>query len=555
METKRIISRKDMLELADKAFKFCLVASGVELYPYQKEFGLRICQSVLLEDADEITALFSRQSGKTETVSCVVPSLCVLLPTLAQDPALSEDSRISKFKGGFWCGIFAPNYELAGIMHSRMAARLASSAMQEVLQDPDIDIQLNSGRKILQLPNGSRVDSNSAGPHTAIEGKTYHLLICEETQDIADYKIRKSIHPMGAATSATIIKIGTPAPRVCDFYEACERNRTRSLEAGQNSLKTHFEYDYTVAQQYNPRYEQYIVKEIQRLGYESDDFRMSYRLHWILERGLFITPELLKECGVSTRETLRSESGDSTFALSAGLSNVDRSTDNLIASIDIGRHSDSTVVTVAKVWWENPSKQAGEQRFHTHILNWLELQGDDHERQYPQILQFLSNYNLGSIVVDATGRGDPIYDRINADLEDIEVWPFIFTQKSKHEGYTVLYQEIFAKRITYPSSPGAQKSSKWRKFVRQTTTLEKNWKGKYMSVEAPSQKGKGAKALDKPHDDYPDSLMMLCWLIHRKSWSIDYGESLTRKSDMLYDRARDRRSGLTSNARSSRNRW
>lgn len=532
----KVLSRQELLDIADKVFEFCKTASGIKLYPYQEEFGLRICQSVILEDAEEITALFSRQSGKTETVSCVVPSLCVLLPTLAQVPDLAKDERISKFKDGFWAGIFAPNYELAGIMHSRMATRLQGEAMLQVLQDPEIDMQLNPGRKVLQLPNGSRVDSNSAGPQTAIEGKTYHLIICEETQDIADYKIRKSIHPMGAATSATIIKIGTPAPRICDFYEACERNRLRSLEHNETFLKTHFEYDYTVAQRYNSRYEGYIQKEIERLGYESDDFRMSYRLHWILERGLFITPEILKESGIETRRTLRNNK--KSFVLSSGLSNTDRSTDNLIASIDIGRSSDSTVVTIAKVWWDNPIQRSGEDRFHIHVLNWLEIQGDDHERQYPQILHFLSNFNIGSIIIDATGRGDPIYDRINADLDAIEVWPFIFTTRSKHEGYTIMYQEIFEKRLTYPASAGAKKSTKWRKFVKQTTSLEKNWRGKYMSIEAP--KSKGPKVLDKPHDDYPDSLMMLCWLVHRKSWSIDYGDSFTRQSDTIFDRYRRR---------------
>ena len=323
----------------------------------------------------------------------------------------------------------------------------------------------------------------------------------------------------------------------------------RSLDGGSRELKTHFEYDYTVAQQYNRRYEQYIKKEIERLGYDSDDFRMSYRLHWILERGLFITPELLKEAGVPKRKTLRSANG--TFVLSAGLSNADRATDNVVAAIDIGRSSDSTIVTIAKVWWDSPVERSGEDRFHAHIMNWLEIQGDDHERQYPQILQFLKNYNVGSIVVDATGRGDPIYDRINADLDDIEVWPFIFTTKSKHEGYTILYQELFEGRLTYPASPGASKTSKWRRFVKQTSSLEKHWKGKYMSVEAP--RVKSPKVLDKPHDDYPDSLMMLCWLIHRKSWSIDYGDSLTRKSDILFDRHSTR--GGTRNRSGGRRQW
>jgi hypothetical protein len=201
------------------------------------------------------------------------------------------------------------------------------------------------------------------------------------------------------------------------------------------------------------------------------------------------------------------------------------------------------------VWWDNPIDRSGESRFHVHVLNWLEIQGDDHERQYPQIMHFLGNFNLSSVVVDATGRGDPIYDRLNADLreDDVEVWPFIFTTRSKHEGYTLLYQELFEGRLTYPASDGAQKSAKWRRFIKQTTNLEKHWRGKYMNIEAP--KAKGSKILDKPHDDYADSLMMVCWLIHRKAWGIDYGDSITREADIIYDRHHRGRRGFTRNGR------
>lgn len=548
-----MLSRQDLLDLADKAFAFCEQSAGIQLYPYQKEFGLRICQSVLLEDGDEITALFSRQSGKTETVSCVIPALCVLLPTLAGIDSLAEDPRISKYKDGFWVGIFAPNYELAGIMHSRMSARIQSQNMAEILADPEIGLTLGTGRKVLTLPNGSRVDSNSAGPQTAIEGKTYHLIICEETQDIQDYKIRKSIHPMGAATNATIIKIGTPAPRICDFYQACERNRVKDLEAGTNQLQVHFQFDYTVAQTYNPKYEKYIKKEIERLGYESDDFRMSYRLHWILERGLFLTPEVLKEVAVPKKKILRKHRGsDITFQLTAGVVPSDRFTDNQVASIDIGRSSDSTVVTVARVWWDNPVQHGDDTRHHIHIVSWLELQGDDHERQYPQILHFLQKFKIGTVVVDATGRGDPIYDRLRSDLsrQDIQVWPFVFSLATKHQGYTILYQEIFEKRLTYPGGSAAEKLSTWRKFIKQLTNLEKNWKGKYLSVEAP--RVKTGKSLEKPHDDYADSLMMLVWLVNRKSWGLESHGSLLNTTEENYDR---QRSIFRQRRERSRDRW
>ena len=520
---KHVLSREELLDLSQKCFEFCLTSTGVDLYPYQREFGLRICQSVIMEDGDEITALFSRQSGKTETVSCVVVGLTVILPTLAKMENLKKDDRIAKFKDGLWVGIFAPNYELAGIMHSRMSSRMSSPKMQEVLRDPDLGIELQGGRKVLRLQNGSYVDANSAGPQANIEGKTYHLIICEETQDISNYKIRKSIHPMGASTNATMIKIGTPNQHKNEFFDACERNRKRSVETSGGRLRSHFQYDYQYPAKYNPRYQKYIEKEIERLGYESDEFRMSYRLHWLLERGHFIAPEIFDACAIKKDSKLRVKIKGkyNHFKRNENVYNSDYHTENLVASLDIGRSNDSTVLTVAKVWWDNPIMFAGEDRYYTHVINWLEIEGDDHESQYPQILRFLGKYNIGSLIVDATGRGDPIYDRLYHDLYDknIQVVPFIFNQRSKHEGYTILYHEMKVERLTYPGAKYSRGTKKWQRFVRQMYDLQKDWRGKFMDVHAPTSKKKSSSKDN--HDDFADSLMMLCYLVNRKMIAVE----------------------------------
>jgi hypothetical protein len=547
-QPKYTLTKDQILDLSEKCFEFCKAASGVTLYPYQENFARRMIQSVLLEDGEEITALFSRQSGKTETVSCVITGLCVILPNLARMPDLASDERIGKFKDGFWVGIFAPSYELAGIMHSRMSSRMQSDAMQAVLSDPDIGIDLQGGRKVLRLPNGSYVDANSAGPQANIEGKTYHVIICEECQDISNYKIKKSIHPMLASTNGTIIKIGTPNAQKGDFFDACERNRART--ATSNDLPTHFQYDYEYPSRYNPRYRKYIEKEIDRLGYDSDEFRMSYRLHWLLERGHFIPPEIFDACGVQAKDKLRVKKRGKYvhFKRPDSPYGNDLTAENMVASLDIGRANDSTVITVAKVWWDNPQMFAGEDRYYTHIVNWLEIEGDDHESQYPQIMDFLSKYNLGILIVDATGRGDPIYDRLSADLYDknIRVIPFLFSQRSKHEGYTVLYQEIKEKRLTYPAGDHAKTQRKWQRFVKQMYDLQKEWRGKYMDVKAPTSGKKGGSS--DGHDDYPDSLMMLCYAVNRRLISAEVAANPFIGSRAVAD-ARRRASAQVGNGR------
>lgn len=513
-----VLSRSELLDVSERCFAFCKEATGVDLYPYQEEFARRICQSIILEDGEEITALFARQSGKTESVSVVVVGLSVILPTLARTAGLKEDDRINKYKDGLWTGIFAPNYELAGVMHQRMSNRMQSETMLQVLSDPEIGIELSGGRKVMRLPNGSFVDANSAGPQANIEGKTYHLIICEETQDISNYKIRKSIHPMGASTNATMIKIGTPNQHKNEFFDACERNRKKTASMGPMDLPSHFQYDYEHPAKYNPRYSSYIEREIERLGYDSDEFRMSYRLHWMLERGHFIAPEIFDSCGIKKTGRIRVKKRGKYIHFKRNENHYfnDSTTENMVASLDIGRSNDSTVLTVAKVWWDNPIMFAGEDRYYTHVVNWLEIQGDDHESQYPKILQFLSNYNIGSVIVDATGRGDPIFDRMRADLYDggVEVIPFLFSQRSKHEGYTIMYQEIKAQRLTYPAGDHARSFQRWQRFVREMYELQKDWRGKYMDVKAPTGGKKGGRS--EGHDDYADSLMMLCYLVNRK---------------------------------------
>lgn len=550
-QPRHVLSYDEMIDLAERCFVFCKEASGVELYPYQEEFGRRICQSVLMEDGEEITALFARQSGKTETVSCVTVGLCVILPTLARMDGLKLDDRINKFKDGLWVGIFAPSYELAGIMHSRMASRMQSDSMLKVLQDPELGIDLQGGRKVLRLPNGSYVDANSAGPQANIEGKTYHLIICEETQDISNYKIRKSIHPMGASTNASMVKIGTPNQHKNEFFDACERNRKKT-HSGQVNLPCHFQYDYEYPSRFNPRYRQYIEREIDRLGYDSDEFRMSYRLHWLLERGHFIAPEIFDACGIKEKSKIREKIKGKYvhFVRSHVPYNSDSHTENMVASLDIGRSNDSTVLTVAKVWWDNPINVSGEERHHIHIVNWLEIEGDDHESQYPQILHYLSNYKIGSLIVDATGRGDPIYDRLYADLYDegVHVHPFIFNQRSKHEGYMTLYQEIREQRLTYPAGDHAKSMKKWQRFVRQMYDLQKNWKGKYLDVHAPTSKKKSSGSGDA-HDDYADGLMMLCYLVNKKTMGIEISNN-----PFLGSSIKDSRRRFSSQIKSSRGR-
>ena len=87
-------------DLVQRIYNFCEVYSGKVMYPYQAQFSKRIIRSVLENDGAELTALFARQSGKTETVAITVGGLMIILPQLANMPMFLDDPRLQMFKDG-----------------------------------------------------------------------------------------------------------------------------------------------------------------------------------------------------------------------------------------------------------------------------------------------------------------------------------------------------------------------------------------------------------------------------------------------------------------------
>src|SRR5690242_20916346 len=84
--------------LVERLLLFADELSGHPLYGYQRPFAARLMESVIINDGATITALFSRQSGKTETVAVTVATLMIMLPRLAKLPTLVD--LLGDFKEG-----------------------------------------------------------------------------------------------------------------------------------------------------------------------------------------------------------------------------------------------------------------------------------------------------------------------------------------------------------------------------------------------------------------------------------------------------------------------
>ena len=476
------LSQEFVDKLIEKIMQFMVVLVGHDLHPYQKPLARRIIESVITRDGEEITALASRQSGKTETVSDTLSTLMVILPLLAK---LYPD-LLGRFKGGLWVGMFAPTESQAETLFSRTVTRLTSERAQEVLGDPEIDdtaAKVGGVTKMIRLKkSGSTLTMMTANPRAKIESKSFHVVVIDECQEADDYIVTKSISPMLAYYAGTMIKTGTPTSSKNNFYKAIQLNKRKATARG--ARQNHFQWDWKDVAKINPDYNKFIKKEMLRIGEDSDEFQMSYNCKWLLERGMFVTSGVMDELGDTSQELVK----------------VWHQTP-VVVGIDPARKMDSTVVTVVWVDWDRPDEFG---YFDHRVLNWLELQGDDWEEQYFQIVNFLSNYDVLAIGIDANGVGDAVAQRLKVLMPRAEVIPLTSSQKEQSERFKHLLQLIGRRMISFPNHAKTRRLRIHKRFVQQMTDAEIQYKGPTFMVAAPNE--------THAHDDFVDSLAIACSL-------------------------------------------
>src|ERR1700722_12253510 len=201
--------------------------SGHTWYNYQRPFAMRFFESVILEDGATLTALYSRQSGKSETVANCVATCMVMLPILAK----VYPFWLERFKEGVWVGAFAPVDGQADTLFTRIIGVLESEATAQVLADADINGRLYSRGKVRGIKfvgamgRGSLVRKTTCHPRATIEGDTYHIILIDECQGANDQMVNKSIEPMGTSTGATMIFTGTCTYTKNVFYNQIQINK------------------------------------------------------------------------------------------------------------------------------------------------------------------------------------------------------------------------------------------------------------------------------------------------------------------------------------------
>jgi hypothetical protein len=466
-------------ELVSKLLVIVDEVSGHPLRPYQRPFAARLIESLIIDDGATITALFSRQSGKSETVANCVAACMIMLPRLAK---IFPD-LLGKFAEGLWVGAFAPVEEQADNLYGRIVARLTSEHALEIMADPEIDETVQGkGRSITLKRSGSLVRKQTCHPRATIEGRTYHLILIDECQGADAKMVNKSIGPMGASTNATMVFTGTPTYEKGVFYNQIQINRRTATRRG--ARQNHFDADWKEVSKWSDYYRKFVKKELLRIGEDSDEFKLSYRLIWLLDKGMFTTSERLDDLGDTSMQIVPAYHSSP-----------------IVIGIDPARKQDSTIVTAVWVRWEQPDEYG---YFEHRILNWLDLAGMDWEAQYYRIVEFVSNYNVMAIGVDEGGVGDVVISRLKVLLPHIDIVPLNSQRPEQSKRWKHLMELMDRGHISWPAHAYTRRLKSYKRFRQQMEDLEKKFEGPYVLAEAP-------RAADA-HDDYADSLALACVL-------------------------------------------
>ena len=213
----------------------------------------------------------------------------------------------------------------------------------------------------------------------------------------------------------------------------------------------------------------------------------SYGLRWLLDRGMFVTEEQAYRLGDRSMETLP-------YYFDSPV----------VIGLDVAAKHDSTVATAMFVDWEHQDEFG---LYHHVILDWLELHGENWESQYAQICDFAGRWSVARMGVDAQGMGQPVAERLQVLLPNIDVVALPMNPIDQSERWQHLMQLLQREKIRWPAHERTRRNKPYQRFIQQLTEVEKEYKGKYIVVESPKN--------DKnAHDDYVDSLALACWMTH-----------------------------------------
>ena len=425
-------------------------------YSYQIPLEVEIIYRALTGKGGIITALYPRQSGKSDALAMAL----FYLITLSAVGATPRPIKV---------GIFAPSEPQALLLARKIKTKIMriEGDLKRYGVMPIKDLE-----SWLEYPNGTPLKAISASKTAQIVGESFNIMILDESQDILDEVKENRIDPMGAAYDALKVYIGTPGYTPNFFYRALQDDRN-----------THFITTLEDAIRENPFYERYIEVQKAELGENSPAFRRQYALEWLFNIGQPITYKDML--------ALQKRGLDKVLSYSEAPAYV---------GLDLAKYDDSTVATVI-------IDKDGEPQ----IAAWLELRGMGYEAQLTELLAFFRNFPfIQNVVVDATGAGDPVLEWFKSARPDLPLEPFKFSAPAKDALYKEYLRAIEDRRLGIPKKgsngrptpqAAATEAEALKRFIDQNLTLQREVKNGLMLLHHPPG----------GHDDYPDSAALALW--------------------------------------------
>jgi hypothetical protein len=375
----------------------------MKLRPYQQEVASAVMDSVQNGKGLTFSVEIARQGGKNELSA----HLEVLLLTLY----MAHGGSLVK------C---SPTFKPQTIISmTRLRERLADFGFGGIYRAEMGYIISLGGAKAVFL---SAEESSSVVGHTADI-----LLEIDESQDVSKEKYTKEFRPMGSSTNVTTVHYGT----TWDETTLLEDTKQTNIELEKkDGVKRHFRYDWQEVGKYNPAYKNYVRSERERLGEDHPLFRTQYLLLPIRGGGGFLSrQQVMLMLGGHPR--LREPQTGETYIAGIDIAG-EKEEGREAAMLATAARQDSTVITIAEVY---PGKQ---QEPELRVVEHYCWTGTPHSRLYGQMVDILKKWKCQSIVVDATGIGQPVAYFLKRALGS-KVKPFVFSAKSKSDmGFEVL---------------------------------------------------------------------------------------------------------------------
>lgn len=472
-------------------------------------------------DALDSTVLnfeYTRQSGKTTSIVHIVESIMLFVTRLFNIP--------------IEIGIFAPQKEQANTDFKRLKNALSKSRKDLIVVDHEANQQAKeeSNAKTITLGNGSSCYIFPVTPTSKPESKTLHVIIIEEAQDINDAIVDEDILPMGTATNAVVVKVGTAGDRKCVFYKDIQKGRAYVMTYPEISADRRRMFEMTNDARHLV-YEQNVKKKIERHGIMSPEIQKPYFNVWQLAGGMFIDSHQLIQGRI--KKVFEDPKADPVFReyrewYKSGRRSLPQC-DEYAAShniptevyeqyrawleqdhyfgIDTAKSTDQTILKIGRMI---DGKL-------TIVRSVGGMHGTNYEDQFDTLKDELQWFKIAAGSIDSTGQGDFMPDKFERNTP-YKIYRLKFSRMSKDIIYKALYQKMVNGKLAYywqdvteypvkAILPGTQLSPEQftaaaaEEFEDEFIDLEKRYIGELMVVQHPDDQD--------AHDDHPDSTALM----------------------------------------------